>query len=148
MDTKLDTNALGSVYGNEAKFHQIMRNIIEFIARVLVVVLFLFSGIGKITAYSATIVYMASAGVPSLVLPLVIIIELLGSIAIIVGWQTRVIAVLLAGYTLMTAFFFHANFADQTQMLMFMKNISIAGAFLLLAVHGAGLISIDKRKRK
>jgi putative oxidoreductase len=58
--------------------------------------------------------------------------EVLGGIAIALGWQTRIAAFLLAGYSLLTALVFHANFADQIQMIMFLKNVSIAGGFLLL----------------
>ena len=90
---------------------------------------------------------MASVGVPSGVLPLVIATEVLGSLAIILGWKTRIVAFLLAGFTLLTGIMFHNNFADQIQMIMFMKNVSIAGAFLLLTVNGAGPISLDNKSR-
>ena len=107
----------------------------------------LLSGAGKITAYTATAGYMASVGVPGAVLPLVIATEVLGSLAIILGWKTRVVSILMAGFTLLTAALFHNNFGDQVQMIMFLKNVSIAGAFLLLTVHGAGPISIDNKSR-
>jgi putative oxidoreductase len=89
---------------------------------------------------------MASAGVPSFMLPLVIALEIGGSIAIILGWHTRVVAFLMAGFTLLTAMLFHTNLGDQVQQLMFMKNLAIAGAFLLLVAHGAGAYSLDARK--
>ncbi len=73
--------------------------------------------------------------------------EVLGSLAIILGWKTRIVAFLMAGFTLLTGFLFHNHFADQMQMIMFMKNVSIAGAFLLLTVHGAGPISLDSKSR-
>jgi len=88
---------------------------------------------------------MAAAGVPAALLPAVIATEVLGSLAIILGWKTRVAAILLAGFSLLTAFTFHNNFADQIQMIMFLKNVSIAGGFLLLAANGAGPLSIDRR---
>ncbi len=69
----------------------------------------------------------------------------LGAIAIILGWQTRVTAFLLAGYSVLTALIFHANFADQIEMIMFLKNVSIAGGFLLLVANGAGPLSLDRR---
>jgi putative oxidoreductase len=78
-------------------------------------------------------------------LPLVIATEVGGSLAIILGWKTRIAAFLLAGFTVLAAVLFHTNFADQTQMIMFMKNVSITGAFLLLVVHGAGPLSLDQR---
>lgn len=120
----------------------------ELLGRILLSTLFLMSGIGKLTAYSATAGYMASAGVPDLLLPLVILAEVGGAIAIIVGWKTRLVSVLLAGFTLVTAVLFHHDFADQTQMIMFLKNVSIAGAFLLLSVNGAGRYSLDARAAK
>lgn len=120
----------------------------ELLGRILLSALFLISGIGKLTAYSATAGYMASVGVPGLLLPLVILIEVGGAIAIIVGWKTRLVSVLLAGFTLVTAALFHHDFADQTQMIMFLKNVSIAGAFLILAVNGAGRYSLDARAAK
>ena len=63
----------------------------------------------------------------------------------ILGWQTRITALLLAGYTLLTALVFHTNFADQIEMIMFLKNVSIAGGFLLLVANGAGSLSLDRR---
>jgi len=76
----------------------------------------------------------------------VIALEVLGALAIIAGWKTRITALLLAGYTLIAALIFHSNFADQMQMINFFKNLSIAGGFLLLVVHGAGPWSLDGRK--
>lgn len=124
-----------------------LKNATELFGRVLIAGLFLLSGVGKISAYTATAGYMASVGVPSGVLPLVIATEVLGSLAIILGWKTRVVAFLLAGFTLLTGIMFHNNFADQIQMIMFMKNVSITGAFLLLTVNGAGPISLDNKSR-
>jgi putative oxidoreductase len=120
-------------------------NYAELGGRSLIAVLFLASGLGKLGAYTATAGYMASQGVPGWLLPLVIATEIGGSLAIILGWKTRVAAFLLAGFTLLAALLFHTNFADQTQMIMFMKNVSITGAFLLLVVHGAGPLSLDQR---
>jgi putative oxidoreductase len=89
---------------------------------------------------------MAAMGVPGALLPLVVATEVLGSLAIIAGWKTRIAALLLAGFTLLAAILFHNNFADQTQSIMFLKNISITGGLLLLAVHGAGPLSVDARR--
>jgi putative oxidoreductase len=124
----------------------VLQNAAELAGRVLLVILFAASGLGKITGYAATETYMASQGVPGALLPLVILTEVMGSLAIILGWQTRVVAFGMAGFTLLTAFFFHTNFGDQTQMIMFFKNVSIAGAFLMLVAHGAGAYSLDARK--
>jgi putative oxidoreductase len=122
-----------------------LRTSTELVGRVLLTVLFLLSGLGKLGAYAATAGYMASVGVPGALLPLVIAVEILGSVAILLGWQTRVAALLLAGFTLATGVLFHNNFADQVQMIMFLKNLSIAGAFLMLAANGAGALSLDAR---
>jgi len=118
----------------------------ELGGRAMLAVLFLLAGIGKITGYEATAGYMASQGVPGALLPLVIALEVLGALAIIGGWKTRVVAFLLAGFSVVSAALFHANLADQIQMTMFLKNIAIAGGFLLLVAHGAGPLSLDRRQ--
>ena len=117
----------------------------ELVGRILLASLFLLSGVSKLGAYGATAAYMSSAGVPGALLPAVIAVELLGSLAVIVGWKTRAAAALLAGFSLLAAFLFHNNFADQIQMIMFLKNVAIAGGFLLLVANGAGAISLDRR---
>jgi putative oxidoreductase len=137
-----------STIANTTSIHTIARNGSEFIGRVLLAVLFLVSGLGKISAYAATAGYMASMGVPGIALPAVIALEVLGAAAIILGFKTRIIAALLAGFTLITGLIFHNNFADQMQMIMFLKNFSIAGAFLLLVANGAGEFSIDAKSGK
>lgn len=124
------------------------KNVAEFAGRSLLALLFLLSGLGKIGAYEATTAYMSSVGVSDLLLPVVIATEVFGAIAIILGWQTRVTATLLAGYALLTALVFHTNFADQIEMIMFLKNVSIAGGFLLLVANGAGPLSLDRRLAK
>jgi len=118
----------------------------ELAGRVLLATLFLLSGLGKLGAYSATAAYMSSAGVPGALLPAVIATEVLGALAIIVGWKTRVAAVLLAGFCLLTATIFHHNLADQQQLIHFFKDFAIAGGFLLLVAKGAGALSIDQRR--
>ena len=120
----------------------------ELTGRIFLAALFLLSGVGKLGAYSGTAAYMASVGVPGGLLPIVISLEIGGAIAIIVGWQTRVVALLLAGFTIVSALIFHTHFADQIQMIMFWKNVSIAGGLLLLVVHGAGPLSLDGRSAK
>lgn len=122
-----------------------IQKLAEPAGRVLLAALFLLSGVGKLGAYSGTVAYMASMGVPGAMLPVVIALEVLGGLAIILGWQTRVVAFLLAGFSLVSALLFHHNFADQMQMVMFLKNVSIAGGFLLLVAHGAGAYSLDRR---
>jgi len=122
-------------------------NLLGLAGRILLALMFLLSGLGKLGAYSATAAYMFSAGVPGALLPLVIITEVGGALAIVVGWKTRTVALLLAGFCLLTAITFHRNFSDQNQMINFLKNVSIAGGFLLLVANGPGPLSIDGRLR-
>ena len=118
---------------------------LPLVSRILLAIIFVMGGIGKITGYAGTQGYMDAMGVPGMLLPLVIILELGGGLAIIVGWQTRWVAYALAAFTLLTAIIFHSNFADQVQMIMFLKNLAIAGGLLLLGLHGAGAYSLDKK---
>ena len=120
----------------------------ELVGRTFLAAIFLLSGLGKIGAYAGTAAYMASAGVPGALLPAVIALEVVGAIAITLGWKTRIAALLLAGFTLLSGVLFHSNFADQIQMIMFMKNVAITGGFLLLVANGAGALSLDRRSQK
>ncbi len=121
---------------------------VELAGRILLAAMFLLAGLNKITGYAGTVGYMESVGVPGALLPGVIALEVLGALAVIVGFQTRLVALALAGFTLAAALLFHANFADQIQMILFLKNVSIAGAFLLLAANGAGSLSFDARRSR
>ena len=118
------------------------------VARILLSLIFVTSGFGKISAYAGTQQYMEAMGVPGALLPLVIALEVLGGLAVMVGWHTRVAAFLLAGFSLLSAVLFHANFGDQMQMIMFMKNLSIAGGFLLIVSLGSGAYALDNRSAK
>ena len=113
------------------------------IGRILISVLFLMAGMSKISGYAGTQGYMESMGVSGSLLPLVILLEVGGALAIIVCFKTRFTAFLLAGFTLLAAYFFHNNFDDQTQAIMFMKNIAITGGFFFLIANGAGALSVD-----
>jgi len=115
--------------------------------RILISLIFVMSGINKITGYAGTQGWMESMGVPGILLPAVIAVEILGGLAVILGWHTRAAAFLLAGFSLLSAVLFHANFGDQMQMIMFMKNLALAGGFLMIVSHGAGPWSIDNRNR-
>ncbi len=115
------------------------------VGRVLIAIMFVMSGLSKISGYEGTQGYMESVGVPGILLPLVIALEVAGGIAIIVGWQTRLTALALAGFCVISAVLFHANFGDQIQMIMFMKNIAIAGGFLFLVANGPGAYALDNR---
>ena len=123
-----------------------MEKITQFTARIFLGHIFLLAGVSKIGAYEGTQGYMDAMGVPGMLLPLVILLEVGGGLAIIAGWKTKWASVALAGFSVVSAVIFHNNFADQTQMIMFMKNIAIAGGFMMLAVHGAGAYSFDNRR--
>jgi putative oxidoreductase len=112
-------------------------------ARVFLGHIFLMAGLSKIGAYEGTQGYMEAMGIPGALLPLVILLEAAGGLAIIVGFQTRLTSYALAAFSIVAAVIFHSNFADQTQMIMFMKNIAIAGGFLLLVNQGSGAYSLD-----
>lgn len=116
----------------------------DLAGRVLIASLFLITGVGKITGYAGTQAYMASQGVPGALLPLVIALEVGGGLAIVLGWHTRLVAALLAGFSIAAALIFHAG-GDMTQQLMLMKNFAIAGGFLFLVARGAGEWSLDAR---
>ena len=113
------------------------------ISRILLSVLFIVAGYGKITGYEGTAAYMASMHVPSFFLPLVILLELGGGLAIVFGFLTRFTSLFISGLTIIAAVIFHNNFSDDMQQLMFMKDMSIAGGFLILGLFGAGKYSID-----
>lgn len=118
----------------------------ELAGRALLALIFLLSGLGKIGQYAGTQEYMAAAGVPGLLLPLVIALEVAGGAAILLGWRTRLAALALAGFSLLAAVLFHGQVQEQIQMILFLKNVAIAGGFLLLFVHGAGPWSLDARR--
>lgn len=124
-----------------------MNNASALLGRFLLVAIFIFSGIGKITGYAATQGYMEAMGVPGFMLPLVIILEVFGGLAILVGFKTRLVAFLMAGFSIVSAFIFHADFGDQNQMMNFMKNLAMAGGFLMIVAHGPGAYSIDARNQ-
>ena len=127
-----------------------MNKAIEFSApagRFFLALIFVMSGLNKIGAYEGTQGWMEAMGVPGALLPLVIITEVLGGLAIIAGFKTRLVAFALAGFSVISAILFHADFADQMQMIMFMKNIAIAGAFMLLVSQGPGAYALDNRAK-
>jgi|TARA_B110000211_G_scaffold196102_1_gene225013 putative oxidoreductase len=123
-----------------------MEKVSQLVARIFLGHIFLLAGVSKINSYEGTQGYMDAMGVPGVILPLVILLEIAGGLMIIAGWKTKWASIALALFTVVAAVIFHSNFADQMQMILFMKNIAIVGGFLLLAVHGAGAYSLDNRK--
>ena len=116
----------------------------ELTGRLLVALIFISAGYGKIGGYEATQGYMAAMGVPGILLPLVIVTELGGGLLIAFGLFTRQAAFALAGFSVLSAILFHGNIGDPTQQISFLKNLAIAGGFLFLVVKGAGTISLDR----
>ena len=117
------------------------------IARVLMALIFILSGLSKIGATDATLGYMEAMGVPGILLWPTIVFEIGAGLLVVLGYQTRIIAFSLAGFCLVTAAIFHHQFADQIQMIMFLKNLAMAGGFLLLSSFGPGMISLDAKRR-
>ena len=118
------------------------------LGRILLAVIFLLSGFGKLTAISGTAAYFGGLGLPLPTVTAVVVglIELLGGLAILVGFQTRAAAWVLAVFTVATGLVAHTGWADQMQMIQFLKNLAITGGFLLLASSGAGAYSIDAKR--
>ena len=112
--------------------------------RILISAVFIFAGFGKISAYAATQAYMTSMGVPAELLPLVIALELGAGSALLLGFQVRVAALLLAGFSIVSAVLFHAEPGDQTQSILFMKNVAIAGGLLFMSAVGGGALSLQR----
>jgi len=139
------SNTIHDSMGSVPAARKLIYGVTDLAGRILLAALFLIFGIVKLGSYAAIVGYMSSAGVPAILLPFAIALEVLSSLAVILGWKTRVAAALLAGFSVITALIFHNNFADQTQLIMFFKNVSIAGGFLLLVTHGAGPLSLDYR---
>lgn len=118
-------------------------NGIMLLARILLAGEFVLAGLHKVSNYAGTSGYMAKMHVPSALLPLVILTEIGCGLAVIVGWQTRIAAFLLAGFTFLAAVIFHAPSGGQAAMITFMEHTSIIGGFLALAGLGAGGWSLD-----
>jgi putative oxidoreductase len=115
--------------------------------RLLLATIFIMSGLSKIGTYAGTQGYMEAMGVPGGLLPLVIALEVLGGAALVLGFKARLTAFALAGFSVVSAALFHADFTDQMQMMMFMKNITIAGGLLMVVAQGAGAYSLDSRNK-
>ncbi|ESY25606.1 MULTISPECIES: DoxX family protein [unclassified Mesorhizobium] len=118
------------------------------LGRILLAAIFLLSGFGKLTAISGTAGYFGAMGlpVPTTTAIVVGLIELLGGLAVLVGFQTRIAAWVLAVFTIASAFVAHTGWADQNQMIHFLKNVAITGGFLLLASSGPGAYSVDAKR--
>jgi putative oxidoreductase len=124
-----------------------MKNSSLLLGRILLSAIFIWSGIGKIAGYAGTEQYIESLGVAGALLPLIILWELGGGIALLLGLFTRPIAIALALFCVITGFLVHLHPGDQMQMINFMKNLAMAGGFLFVAAQGAGDWSLDRKFR-
>jgi putative oxidoreductase len=130
-----------------------VQNALSLAARLLFVIFFLPAGIGKLTGFAGTVGYISSVGLPlpAVGAALALTVEIVGSLALLAGFGTRIAALILAVFTLVASFFFHAYWAvpaDQAYVtqLLFFKNIAVVGGLLALAANGAGAWSLDARR--
>ena len=119
--------------------------ILEFIGRIFLSLIFLLAGIGKIFNYEGTIDYLESFSVPGYLLIPAIIVEIIFPLLVIIGYKTKLSAIILSLFAMLLAIIFHADFSDQMQLMSFFKNFAIAGGFLIIFIRGAGKYSIDQR---
>ena len=124
-----------------------MSNLIDFIGRLLISALFLLSAYNKIFSIDGTMGWMEGFGIPGLLLYPTIALEIILPIFIIIGYQARISASLLAVFCLATAFIFHYDFVDKMETMAFLKNIGLAGGFLFIVANGTKEWSFDKEKK-
>jgi putative oxidoreductase len=123
---------------------------LPFVGRLLIGLPFAMSGLGKLAAFGPTTAMIAAVGlpVPPLAFAVAVVAELGGGLLLIAGYQTRIVAAALAVFSIATALSFHSNFADQNQMIHFLKNVMMAGGLLQIVAFGAGELSLDNRGGK
>ena len=117
--------------------------IVEFVGRVLLSILFLVEGLGKISIKDDVIMYMEEFSVPGILFMPATILEILFPIFLIVGYKTKWAAAVMALFTFAVAIIFHTDFTEGMQMMFFLKDIAIAGGFMIVVAHGPGKISLD-----
>ena len=122
---------------------------LPLLGRVMIGAPFILSGLGKLMAHDATVGYIGSVGLP---LPQVawliaLLVEIGGGALLISGFRARLVALIMAVFALATAIFFHRNFADQNQMIHFLKNVMLAGGLLQIVYFGAGPLSVDASRK-
>ena len=117
--------------------------IVEFIGRVLLSALFLIEGFGKISIQEDVIMYMENYGVPEIFFVPAVILEILFPLLLIIGYKTKWVASVMALFTFTVAIIFHTDFTEGMQMMFFLKDIAIAGGFMIVVAHGPGKISLD-----
>ena len=122
---------------------------LPFIGRILIGLPFAMSGLSKLAAYGPTTAMIGAAGLPlpPLAFAVAVAVELGGGLLLVLGYRVRPAALALAAFSIATALSFHSNFADQNQMIHFLKNVMMAGGLLQIAAFGAGALSIDNRRK-
>jgi putative oxidoreductase len=123
----------------------VLNNLALLAARVLIAGMFIKAGYDKIGTFAGVQKYMDAFGIPGVLLPLVIVLEIGAGLALLVGWKARLAALALAGFTLVAAFIFHFKLSDQAQYLFFVKNLAITGGLLALFASGPGAYSVERR---
>jgi putative oxidoreductase len=120
---------------------------LPFVGRLLIGLPFAMSGLGKLAAYGPTTAMIAAVGlpVPPLAYAVAVVVELGGGLLLVAGYQARLVATVLALFSIATALSFHSNFADQNQMIHFLKNVMMAGGLLQITAFDAGAFSLDQR---
>ena len=118
-------------------------HIVEFIGRLLLSALFLIEGFGKISMQENVIMYMEEYGVPEILFVPATVLEILFPLLLIVGYKTKWTASVMALFTFTVAIIFHTDFSEGMQMIFFLKDLAIAGGFMIILVYGPGKISLD-----
>jgi len=118
-------------------------HVIDVLGRIFLSTLFLIEGTNKIFNYEETIQYMENFGVPGYLAIPAIILEILFPLLLIIGYQTKIAALVMMIFTIVVAIIFHTNFDDHMQFITFFKDIAIAGGFIIIFVNGAGKFSVD-----
>lgn len=123
-----------------------LQNYLPLIGRILLAIIFLMSGISKLTGIEGNVGYMEAFGVPGMLIWPTIVVEIVGALMLIVGFKVRWAAAALAAFTLVSGLIFHTDFADQNQMINFMKNLAMTGGLLYVIAFGSGALALDSRK--
>ena len=125
----------------------LMTNFLDLIARIFITSVFLLSGYNKIFNYNGTVVWMEEFGIPGFLLGPTIILEILLSVLIIIGYRSQIAAVLLAIFCITTALIFHLDFDNQMQIIALLKNFGLAGGFIFIAIYGTKDWAIERKKK-
>ena len=118
-------------------------HIVEFVGRILLSALFLIEGLGKISIQEDVIMYMEDYGVPGILFLPALALEILFPLLLIIGYKIKWTASIMALFTFTVAIIFHTNFSEGMQLMLFLKDIAIAGGFMIVIAHGPGKISLD-----